>query len=423
MDFAFLAQTNNFILKPIAWFFSLIINLIYNGVSQITTINALGLTIILFTLITRVLLFPLSLKQQRSTRMMQRLQPKQQRIQDKYKDKKNDPEAQRMMQMELSALYKENKTSPMAGCLPMLIQMPILFALYEILRNTSFYITSYGEFFDNMTNTVLQMGSAAYAPLAETFSAITKTISKFDISAAAEPAVLFDSMKELLSHFTQTDWNTFFGLDSLKVLAGNAEFAGAVDMTQKLNSFIGFNLTEVPGFAFPIILWPIAAGFTTWLQSWLMQKSNDKRTIAAGGDPKSSANSTTKTMNLIMPFFMAFIMLSVPLGLGLYWTIGNVFGILQQFLLDWMIDQEDYKKALSHQKELEEKRRLKELARSNIDQKTGKRVGTADYNAMRSAMAGNRKAASMKRAEVRVADNQNNIVEEAPAIETTARDE
>lgn len=395
MDFAFLAQTTNFILRPLAWLFSFIIELIYSGVVNLTTVNALGITIILFTLITRVLLFPLSLKQQRSMRSMQRLQPKLQRIQDKYKDKK-DPESTRMMQMETSALYKENKTSPFAGCLPMLIQMPILFALYEILRNTAFYVTSYGSYFDTMTAAVMNISDYA-APLTENFEGVIRTLGKFDVTTV-------DSVKDLLAHFTQSNWETFFGLAQFQNLG--TDFHSLVSLTQELNSFITFNLTETPSMAFPMVLWPILAGVSTWLQTYLMQKANDKRLIASGGDPKSNANSTNKTMNLIMPFFMAFIMLSVPLGIGLYWIAGNIFGILQQILVDMIVDNEDYKKALNRQQELEEKRRLKELAKSNIDQKTGKRVGSAEYNAMRSAMAGNRKAAAMKRLEAKPVQNE-----------------
>ena len=96
MEFVLLKQTTNFILKPLAWLFSFVIDLIYNGVAALTTQNSMGITIILFTLIIRVLIFPLSLRQQRSTRKMQRLQPKIQRQQrsgigsaDEYGDERS----------------------------------------------------------------------------------------------------------------------------------------------------------------------------------------------------------------------------------------------------------------------------------------------------------------------------------------------
>ena len=106
MEFVLLKQTTNFILKPLAWLFSFVIDLIYNGVAALTTQNSMGITIILFTLIIRVLIFPLSLRQQRSTRKMQRLQPKIQKIQEKYKDNK-DPESAQRMNMQMKDHNKE----------------------------------------------------------------------------------------------------------------------------------------------------------------------------------------------------------------------------------------------------------------------------------------------------------------------------
>ena len=88
-----------------------------------------GLSIILFTVFVKVLLLPLTIKQTKSTKAMQDIQPKLQEIQEKYKSK---PEKQ---QQEIMSLYKEAKVNPVAGCLPLLIQMPILFGLYNVLRS------------------------------------------------------------------------------------------------------------------------------------------------------------------------------------------------------------------------------------------------------------------------------------------------
>ena len=391
MDFVFLAQTTNFILKPLAWLFSFVIDIIYNGVVSLTTVNALGITIILFTLIMRVILFPLTLKQQRSTRKTQRLQPKVQRIQDKYKNK-TDPESTRMMQMEINDLYKESKTSPFSGCLPMLIQLPIIFVLFEILRNLAFYITDYGNMFNTLTTQVMDLPEyqTILPILQDNFADIIKSLQEFNIND-------FNSIKDLLAHFTMTNWTQFYEL--VPSLGSNVDFTSIVETTQQLNSFIGFNLTENAGLAFPGIIWPIIAGGTTWLQSFLMTKANDRRTAAAGGDPKSSQNQTMKTMNLIFPFMTAFFVVTMPLGIGLYWIAGNIFSILQQFLVDSIVDKEEYKQALERKRELEEKRRLKEMARSNIDKRTGKRIGTAESAMVRSSMAGNRKAATNRRIE------------------------
>jgi len=109
---------------------SIISNLLGNVLKIIVElVQNYGLAIILFTVFVKVLLLPLTIKQTKSTKAMQDIQPKLQEIQEKYKNK---PEKQ---QQEIMNLYKEAKVNPVAGCLPLLIQMPILFGLYNVLRN------------------------------------------------------------------------------------------------------------------------------------------------------------------------------------------------------------------------------------------------------------------------------------------------
>ncbi|HEY8892429.1 MAG TPA: membrane protein insertase YidC [Clostridium sp.] len=117
----------NFIIVPLTKFF----NIIHSGINTIIpNVNlSFGLSIIVFTIIIRVLLLPLSIKQTRSTARMGLLQPEMKKVQDKYK---KDPQKS---QQEVMKLYKENGVNPMGGCLPMLVQMPILFALYYLFNN------------------------------------------------------------------------------------------------------------------------------------------------------------------------------------------------------------------------------------------------------------------------------------------------
>ncbi|MFZ5590796.1 MAG: YidC/Oxa1 family membrane protein insertase [Bacillota bacterium] len=100
-----------------------------------------GLAIILFTIIIKVLLYPLSLKQMKSMFMMQQLAPQIKEIQDKYKNK--DPQK---MQQKIMELYRENNVNPMAGCLPILVQMPILIALYRALLHFNYKNVAHAKF-------------------------------------------------------------------------------------------------------------------------------------------------------------------------------------------------------------------------------------------------------------------------------------
>ena len=107
-----------------------------------------GLSIILFTIVVKVLLLPLTIKQTKSTKAMQDIQPKILEIQTKYKDK---PEKQ---QQEIMKIYTEAKINPLAGCLPLLIQMPILIALFSVLREP----VTYGVFVDQAHLQLQQKG-------------------------------------------------------------------------------------------------------------------------------------------------------------------------------------------------------------------------------------------------------------------------
>lgn len=119
------------IAKPLGWLLSLLYNLIGNY----------GITIIIFTLIVKTCLYPLYIKQTKSMIAMTSLQPKMQEIQRKYA---ND---QQMQQQKLAELYQTEKINPMGGCLPMVIQMPIVMGLFALLRNPMQYISNDGMLF------------------------------------------------------------------------------------------------------------------------------------------------------------------------------------------------------------------------------------------------------------------------------------
>ena len=120
--------------------FGTILSFIFDGVMLLTPVAALGISIILFTLVTRILLTPLQLSSQRTSRGMSKIQPEMKKIQDKYKNKK-DQQSQLAQSQEMQALYKKYKINPFAGCLPLLIQLPLIMALFNVLREPAKYIT------------------------------------------------------------------------------------------------------------------------------------------------------------------------------------------------------------------------------------------------------------------------------------------
>ena len=386
MNFVSLAATTNWLLKPFAIILSFIFNGVFYVVSMITTHQSLAITIIFFTLIVRALMMPLMMKQQRSSRAMTRLQPKVEKIQDKYKNKK-DPESSQKMNMEIQELYKKNHANPMSGCLPLLIQMPILFAMFEILRNVPFYVNEIGDIYNGMALQVQSVSGYA-ALLTDNFQSVINGLTKFDIETT-------NSVVDLLSHLSREQWVT---LKEVTGLVGNAAFEASYALQESYNTFgagfLTFNISEAPGWAGWGIIFPLISGGTTFLQSWLSQRANERRQKMASKDGTIKQQNTMKMMTYIFPIMTAFFTASMPLGLGLYWIVGNIFGIISQYISDSIIDREEYREALKRRDEIIEKKKLKEASKSKIDKLTGNRIGTAT-TVNKSSMAGN-KVAAMK---------------------------
>ena len=134
------------ILGPFAWIFGKLLDFIYNILAGSNGIANLGICIILFTIIVKLILFPLSFKQQKSTKINMVIQPEIQKIQKKYKDRK-DQESMLKQQQELQAVYDKYGTSMTSGCLPTLIQFPIILALYRVIQNIPAYVGKIKEMY------------------------------------------------------------------------------------------------------------------------------------------------------------------------------------------------------------------------------------------------------------------------------------
>lgn len=379
----YLAATKNWLLKPFALLLGLIFTGLFTVISGFTDSQALALTIIIFTLIVRACLTPLMIKQQRSSRRMTRLQPKIEKIQAKYKNKK-DPESTQRMNAEIQELYAQNKANPMSGCLPLLIQLPIIFALFEVLRNVPFYVNSIGDLYRSMATTV--MGVSGYGDtVAELFPSVIKSIKNFDATSQT-------CMVDLLYHLSTSQWKTL--IDTFN-LSGNAEFISAYTKTLAYNTFGGgaltFNLSENAGWHLWGIIFPILAAFFTFLQSFVSQRANEKRQRMASSDGTiTQQTASMKTMTYIFPIMTLFFTVSMPIGLDLYWIASSVFGMLTTWLIDKKIDHEEYLEALKHRDELIARRKEREESLSKLDKSTGGRLGTARRQQTKSELAGGR---------------------------------
>ena len=145
-----------FIVGPIARVFGYVIDFVFNIVYAIGPAHSLGLTIILMTIIFRLLMAPLSIKAQKSMMKMRELKPELDKINEKY-GKSKDPEITRKANAERSALMAKHGANPLSGCLPMLIQMPMFLGLNFIMRQAFLYITRLRDIYYNLSTALLNV--------------------------------------------------------------------------------------------------------------------------------------------------------------------------------------------------------------------------------------------------------------------------
>ena len=338
MEF-FVATKAGSILGPIASLFGIVMDLLFRFTSSFGVFN-IGVCIILFTIITRLLLFPLTLKQQKSSKMMALMNPEIAAIQKKYKGK-TDQTSMAKQQVEMKAVYEKYGSSPTAGCLPLLIQFPIILALYRVIYNIPAYVPSVRVFFENVVEPLQNQPDFA--------SKLIEVGGKMSNGFTAEALTNPNKVIDLLYKFLPDNWK---GLENAfpsiaDVIAQNA------DKIEQMNSFLGINLATAPftGFSNITVAWiiPILAGITQWLSTKLMSTNQTMDKDAPGAQ---MMNSMMITMPLSHVYF------TLPAGIGIYWVVQGIILIFQQMFVN------------SYMKKVD----MDELIRKNVEKMNKKRA-------------------------------------------------
>ena len=312
------------IVGPFADLMGKVYNLLFELLHSNTSAGSSGLAIIIFTLIVKLILFPLMVKQQKSSFKMQALQPELMKIRKKYEGK-TDQMSQQRMAFEMQEFQKKNGVSMVSGCLPMLIQLPILYALFYLFQNAYVYVDVIGHNYTDIANAIVNIPVSlrmeVFQPFAREFANAYKNVAiikdGIDMGQVNEVVMLVNYLKP-------DDWN---------VILQNLGDAGSslvplLATKSSIETFLTIPLVSKAGLHFPGIIIPIAAGITTWLQSKIMMMMNPQNS-----DSGNPAAAMTKSMLYTMPIMMGVFAINMPAGLGLYWTISNLFGILQQVIL------------------------------------------------------------------------------------------
>ena len=264
------------IARPFGWVFWAILQLF----------NNYGVALILFSLIVKVLLYPLQYKGKKGMLAQQRLQPKIKEIEARYKNDRNAYNA------ALQELYTQNGISPMSGCLPMFLTIPIMFGLYRVIRQPLTYV--FGASSDAIKALISDLASKS-AEAGEALSAMV------DGSAAVNEITVMRFIDRTSEYF--------------------------IDM-----NFLGFDLTLAPsekGFFSLMLILPILSGVTALLLSIVTQKLQEKTLGASTQTPGQSG----KMLLYTMPLISVVIGYTLPAGLTVYWIANNVLGVAQEYVL------------------------------------------------------------------------------------------
>lgn len=352
----FLAQSSfpllGFIIDPIAKLMGYILDFIFRGLSSVGIVN-LGLCIIIFTFIIKLFMLPMTIKQLKFSKMSAMVQPEVTKIQKKYKGK-TDQASMMKQNEEIQAVYDKYGISMTGGCLQMFIQLPILMALYQVIRNLPFYIPQLKVLYTKIAEPLMQVNG--FEDIMTSIGKDAKVIYKL-----TEPI----DLDQVIGYICQ------FKTDSWAVLAEKIpSMADLIESTSKqiieMHNFVaGINISDAPGFRISVyMLIPIAAAFFQWLSMKTMNTPSS--------DDNNPAAAMTKNMNLMMPL-MSFVMcFSFPAGIGIYWAANALFQVLQQIAINKYMDRMDMEALIAKNMEKAAKKKKKpSLTQKMMEKVTG----------------------------------------------------
>lgn len=280
-----------------------------------------AIALFIFALVLQIVLFPLGIKQQKNSVKQASLRPKEMAIRKKYAGR-NDKPTQQKLNEEIMELYQRENFNPMGGCLPMLIQLPILFSLYNVVISPLKYICGFGaETIKNIQLKVYEILQAAGTAGFEAF-AEGKTVSQIN---------LITKMRELgLTNFVGENGQAI----TESMLPDFTIFGGKLDLSMIPIQHLWSILLLIPAITL------VVTYGSTWISRKLMYNPN----------PEAQNDISMKIMNLSMPLLSVYISFTVPATIGLYWIFKSILSVLQQLALSKMFpipkfSEEDYKAA------------------------------------------------------------------------------
>ncbi len=341
-----LTQDTGKILGPISKLLGYIMEGIFFVIDKIGIPN-IGLAIILFTIVMYLLLMPLTIKQQKFSKLSAKMNPELQAVQAKYKNRK-DNDAMMAMNMETKAIYAKYGVSPTGNCLQLIVQMPILFALYRVINGMPAYVDKIKEaFFPLVDNLIAQAGSTEFI---KTFSQAGYYGKQFENESFINGVTTYvqNTFIDVLNKASTAEWLSI--KDKFPSLSEDVDHT--LGLLNQYNNFLGLNIGNSPSYivkesistgSYLMILAAISIPVLSAVTQWINVKLMPQQDVQSDNknDTQNTMMQSMKTMTMMMPIMSAVFCYTLPAGLGLYWVAGAVVRSIQQVVINKHIDKLD----------------------------------------------------------------------------------
>ena len=315
------------IIGQIAVVMGWIMNAIYK-VLDMVGIQNLGLCIIIFSILIYLCMTPLQIKQQKFSKLSAIMQPEIQKIQKKYQGKK-DQDSMMKMQEETQAVYQKYGVSATGSCVQLAIQLPILYALYQVIQNIPAYVGSVYNVFNGVCTKILAVDG--FTDIINNFITDNKMTRVRQVTDNA------DSIVDFLYALSPSQWK------SLQDISQFSGFSDQISKTaseiQKMQTFGVLNIADQPlsyikTGSLILIIAALAIPLLSWATQMLNLKLMPQAATQNGNDDNNAMASSMKTMNTVMPLMSAVFCFTFPVGLGIYWIASSVVRSIQQLLIN-----------------------------------------------------------------------------------------
>ena len=354
MNLIVLTQNQTFIIGRVAQLLGLIMNGIFYVIDRIG-LPYVGLAIILFTIVVNLLMLPLTIRQQKFSKLSAKMSPEIQAIQQKYKNKK-DSDSMMAQNEEIQAVYAKYGVNPSGTCVQLLIQFPILLALYRVIYSMPAYVGKIKEaFFPLVNNLIAQEGSAEFIQGFKNAGMYTKQFSN-ELFVNGDTTYIQNTFVDVLNKASTAEFSSI--AEKFPSVANDVN--NTMQLLNKYNNFLGINIGNSPSFTVSqgwnaengiqwlVILGALAIPFLAALTQWINVKLMPQAAAntADSSDQQNSMVQSMKMMNTMMPIMSAIFCYTLPAGMGLYWIAGSVVRSIQQVVINKHFDRMDFEEII-----------------------------------------------------------------------------